>query len=38
MIAILKYNAGNIQSVRMLLQRLGLESMVTDNTEELHGS
>lgn len=35
MIAILKYNAGNITSVRNALSRLGYESIITDNTEEL---
>lgn len=38
MIAILKYNAGNIQSVQNALDRLGLENKVTDNTEELSGA
>ena len=31
MIAIIQYNAGNVQSVQYALQRLGVESMVTDN-------
>jgi imidazole glycerol-phosphate synthase subunit HisH len=35
MIAILKYNAGNIMSVGNALQRLGYESIITDNPEEL---
>jgi glutamine amidotransferase len=35
MIAILKYNAGNITSVRNALNRLGYESIITDNTEDL---
>lgn len=30
MIAIIKYNAGNVQSVQYALQRLGVESVVTD--------
>jgi glutamine amidotransferase len=30
MIAIIKYNAGNVQSVQYALQRLGVESLVTD--------
>jgi len=30
MIAIIKYNAGNVQSVQYALQRLGVESIVTD--------
>lgn len=33
MIAILKYNAGNIQSVQNALNRLGYESIVTDDKE-----
>ena len=32
MIAIIKYNAGNVQSVQYALQRLGAESVVTDDT------
>lgn len=35
MIAILKYNAGNIMSVRNALNRLGYESIITDNPDEL---
>ena len=35
MIAILKYNAGNIKSVQNALTRLGYKSMITDNTFEL---
>jgi glutamine amidotransferase len=35
MIAILKYNAGNITSVQNALARLGYESLITDNPEEL---
>lgn len=35
MIAVLKYNAGNIQSVQNALIRLGYESMVTDDPEEI---
>ena len=35
MIAILKYNAGNIQSVQNALTRLGYESVVTDDKKEL---
>ena len=31
MIAIIKYNAGNVQSVQYALQRIGVESMVTDD-------
>ena len=35
MIAIVKYNAGNIRSVKNALSRLGYESIITDNIEEL---
>jgi imidazole glycerol-phosphate synthase subunit HisH len=35
MIAILKYNAGNIKSVQNALSRLGYESRITDNPSEL---
>jgi glutamine amidotransferase len=35
MIAILKYNAGNIRSVRNALSRLGYQSIITDNSNEL---
>ncbi len=35
MIAILKYNAGNIKSVQNALTRLGYKSMITDNPSEL---
>lgn len=35
MIAILKYNAGNIQSVQNAVKRLGFDSIVTELQEEL---
>ena len=35
MIAILKYNAGNIASVKNAVERLGYECVITDNPEEL---
>jgi len=35
MIAILKYNAGNFQSVQTAVSRLGYESKVTDNEDDL---
>ena len=35
MIAIIKYNAGNVQSVQYALQRMGMESVVTDDEEEI---
>ena len=31
MIAIIKYNAGNVQSVQYALQRIGIDSVVTDD-------
>jgi glutamine amidotransferase len=34
-VAIIKYNAGNIHSVRLALQRLGLEAIVTDDHDQL---
>lgn len=34
-IAIIKYNAGNVQSVLFALQRLGFTATVTDNEQEL---
>jgi glutamine amidotransferase len=34
-LAIVKYNAGNIQSVLFALERLGLEAKVTDDKDEL---
>ena len=33
MIAIIKYNSGNVQSVQYALQRIGVESIVTDDPE-----
>lgn len=35
MISIIKYNAGNVQSVQYALQRLGVESIVTDDEEQI---
>jgi len=35
MIAILKYNAGNIKSVQNALNRLGYKSTITDDPDEL---
>ncbi len=34
-LAIIKYNAGNIQSVLYALERLGIEAEVTDNAEKI---
>lgn len=38
MIAIVKYNAGNVQSVQYALQRLGVESVVTDDIGLIQGA
>lgn len=38
MIAILKYNAGNIQSVENAVQRLGYQTIVTDDINELNAA
>jgi glutamine amidotransferase len=37
-IAVIKYNAGNIQSVRYALERLGVDFIVTDEPEEITGA
>lgn len=34
-VAIVKYNAGNVQSVRFAIERLGVQSIWTDDSEEL---
>jgi imidazole glycerol-phosphate synthase subunit HisH len=34
-IAIVKYNAGNVESVRNALNRLGVESFLSDDADEL---
>lgn len=38
MIAILRYNAGNVQSVSNALHRLGVEPLITDDPTELHAA
>lgn len=38
MIAIIKYNAGNVRSVQNALGRLGAESIVTDDAEEIRNA
>jgi len=38
MIAILKYNAGNIKSVENAIQRLGYDCIVTDDIEKIRSS
>ena len=35
MVAIIKYNSGNVQSVQYALQRIGVESIVTDDADEI---
>jgi imidazole glycerol-phosphate synthase subunit HisH len=37
-IAIIKYNAGNVQSVLYALQRLGVNAVVTDDPDEITGA
>ena len=37
-IAVIKYNAGNIQSVRYALERLGVDFAVTDDPEQIAGA
>ena len=37
-IAIIKYNAGNVQSVLFALQRLGVDAIVTDDHEKINSS
>src|SRR4051812_9495705 len=37
-LSIVKYNAGNIQSVLFALERIGVEAQVTDDVEELQSS
>jgi imidazole glycerol-phosphate synthase subunit HisH len=37
-IAIIQYNAGNVQSVLYALQRLGIDAVVTDDPEEIAGA
>lgn len=37
-LAIIQYNAGNIQSVLYALERIGVEAVVTDNPETIRGA
>lgn len=37
-VAIIKYNAGNVQSVQYALQRLGVNAIVTDDATELESA
>ena len=37
-VVIIKYNAGNIQSVLFALERIGCNATVTDNTEEIQNA
>ena len=38
MVAIIKYNAGNIQSVLNALERINVEAILTDDEEEIKKS
>ena len=38
MVAIIKYNAGNVESVQNALERLGVESVVTDDFSEIQNA
>ena len=37
-VAIIKYNAGNIQSVLFALERIGVEASVTDDEEKIRSA
>ena len=37
-LAVIKYNAGNVQSVLFALQRLGVQAEVTDEVEKIRGA
>lgn len=37
-LAVIKYNAGNTRSLQYAIERLGVDVMVTDDTEEILGS
>ena len=37
-VAIIQYNAGNVQSVRYALQRLGIDSILTDDHEHIRNA
>ncbi|MCD8541095.1 MAG: imidazole glycerol phosphate synthase subunit HisH, partial [Leadbetterella sp.] len=37
-VAIIKYNAGNIRSVMIALERLGVNGVLTDDPDELTGA
>ena len=37
-IAVIKYNAGNVQSVLYALERLGADAVLTDDPEEIHAA
>ena len=37
-VAIIQYNAGNVQSVRYALQRLGIDPILTDNHEQIRNA
>lgn len=37
-VAVIRYNAGNVKSLGFALERLGIESVVTDNHEKIRGA
>jgi len=37
-LAVIKYNAGNIRSLQYALERLGIDTLVTDDAEEILGA
>src|SRR4028118_16015 len=37
-VAIVKYNAGNVQSVKHALERLGIDPLLTDDEQELRSA
>ncbi len=37
-LVVIKYNAGNIRSLKYALERLGINAVVTDNAEEILGA
>lgn len=37
-VVIIKYNAGNIQSVLFALERIGINALVTDNPDQIHAA
>src|SRR5262245_15235354 len=37
-LAVIKYNAGNIQSVSFALERMGVDFIITDDSEKIQGA